>query len=281
MKISQIAYVSFVCICSLLKGQTEDKTYFKNNEICEVKTFVIFGSDKGNNSENYTIEKYDNNGNKIESFSYSKNKLKNSYQYKFDEFGNKTLTIENRKEDLSNKLKYEYDNKKIIKEFNNFFEDKYFYDVNNRVSKIFHLNKENGETKEIIFKYDDNGNKVSENVEGNPFHINQYLKYNEQNLIIEQENYYHINNENKLYSKFIYEYDNNNKLILEKFVDGYAAEPSTKYYYDENGNLKSVEIENTSITKYFYSKNLIIKKEETKIPLNFKIIENYEYKFCK
>lgn len=251
------------------------------NNICETKTSVYFGDDK--KAKTIFIENFDKNGNTLQSLTFSDNKLHSKFEYKYDENNNRTLTIENGKKNLKNEYHYKYNSeKKITDMWSKDFLYKYYYNSKNQIYKKVHTNNENKETKEILFKWDDKGNKIAEYVEGNLFHLNQYYKYNSENLIIEEEIFYHNDNKNELFSKYSYTYDNNKKLISKKFIDGYSTGDDITYTYDENGNLKSEEVnEKFKITYYYDEKNVLQKKEKLVLSINMKTTEIYEYKFCK
>lgn len=271
--ITQFIFLSNSIFCQTEKSQ--------KNYICETKTSVFFGDDK--NAKTIFVESLDKNGNKLQSLTFSDIKLHSKFEYKYDINNNKTLTIENGNKDLKQEYHYKYNSdNKIAEKWNSDFLDIYYYNSKNQIYKMVHTNKETKEIKEILYKYDDNGNKIAEYVEGNQFYINQYCKYNTDNLIIEEENFYHNESKDKLYSKFLYLYDNNKKLIYKKFVDGYSTQNDISYTYDKNGNLKSEEVNGQFLTTYYYSEtNVLYKKEKFVLSIKMKTTEFYEYKFCE
>lgn len=264
-----------------LFSQTEDRDYFKSNNVCEVKTIIFFNN--GKKPEVIYKRKYDSNGNNIKSLTFdSNNKLTSEYEYKYDEQNNQISFTENGKENNENNYERKYDDKKnLIEESGKSFNVKYYYDSLNRVSKKVHTNQENKETKEILFKYDNNGNKIAEYVESNSFYLNEFSKYNSNNQIIEKEVYYHLDNKNELYERTIYDYNDNKLLVSKKSIDGYAKGKDIEYSYYDNNKLKSVKVIEGSLTTYFYKGNLITKKETFQNLLNFTVVEQYEYMFCK
>lgn len=271
---------SLVFLFELAYSQTDDNEYFKKNNIKQVKTTNYIGVEDSTPIVNIT--KYNKQGLVISTITFDKNNKQHSeFEYLYDDKNNKTLTIENGKKDSKNELHYEYGTSGlIIKEWNSFFSDKYFYSSENKVSKIIHTNKERNETKEILFEYDKNGNEISEYVDGLPFHLNTYRKYDLNNNKVEETIYYHNADKNELYSKCQYSYNSNNQLVSKVYIDGYAKSNNVKYTYYSNGNLHTIETENETIIELFYdSKNLIIKKSLNYIKYNMLIVSKYEYEF--
>ncbi|WP_269226663.1 RHS repeat domain-containing protein [Flavobacterium eburneipallidum] len=267
---------------SFLFSQTNMNEYYKKNKICEVKILSFFGNET--RPKNIQITKYDSKGNEITSLIYNdNNKLLSKFEFQYDSNNSKTITIENGKKDLYNELHYKYDfENKIIEQWSKSFSDKFYYDLKNKIYKIIHTNKSKNETKEILFKYDEKGNKLAEYVDGNPFHINQFYKYNDNNQIIEEENFYHLDGKDKLYNKFLYLYDENKRLISKNYIDGYSKENDVEYSYDKFGNVTTINVKGESLTTNFYNQeNLITKKEITKLTYDVKIIQVYQYNICK
>lgn len=278
-------FLSFF-ITSTLLSQTEDREYFKSNKICEVTTSLFLDSKLLDNEsflQTTYINKYDLNGNNIKSLTFDEeNNLLWDFEYEYDK-QNKLISItENGKKEILRNCQTIYNDKNdIIEEFDETFNCRYYYDSLNRISKKVHINQETKETKEILFKYDDNGNKIAEYVEGTSFYLNEFLKYNSNNQITEKEIYYHLGTENELFQKIIYEYNDNKQMVSKKFVDGYAKENDVEYSYYENGKVKSTTTNDSSST-YFYNGNLISKVEKvSQKPFNMTIVELYEYKFCE
>lgn len=264
-----------------LYSQSENKEYFKSNNICEVKTLIYFNND--NKPEVTRIDNYDSNGNKIKSLSFdTKNKLSKKFEYKYDEHNNKIATIEKGKKLNETNYVRKYDGQKnLIEESGINFITKFEYDSVNRVIKKYHTNLESMESKEILFKYDNNGNKIAEYVQGSPFYLNEFSKYNSDNQIIETEVYYHLENEDKLYEKRIYNYDENKLLKSKKSIEGYAKSKDLEYSYYDNNKLKSIKVVDDSLTTYFYEGELITRIEKITYLFNTRIVEQFEYNYCK
>ena len=125
----------FIFLSNLLFCQTEKTERSQKNDICETKTSVYFGDDK--KAKTIFVENFDKNGNKIQSLTFSDNKLHSKFEYKYDENNNKTLTIENGKKDLKHEYHYKYNSEnKITENWNCDFSDKYYYNSKNQIYKM-------------------------------------------------------------------------------------------------------------------------------------------------
>lgn len=270
------------------------KVYRERTEDCfgEKNEYMEYDEDGNilrcwNDKKGTTIEyKYDNEGRKISSYSYSDGIYPScSSKYAYYDLGNKGKRV---------KLEESYGGSR--------FSATWDYDINGNLvyfqnshgqHEEFKYNEEGKLTRERhksgaieTYEYDEKGNMISREVIGDKYHDVEKWEYNKKGKCIkhiffnsdirkkdveifeydEKENMVHMKSKGK--DEWCY-YDINNNIVHKKTKNHYSGAAFTledeRWKYDENGNCISEELYAEDEKKYFFKKEITHEYKENRL----------------